>query len=786
MRRFVILAVLILFSIPFGVSVTGCSKKVVVEYCNGGDNGVVVGQTVAIDLEPRLTGISINQGAIGSIGNGTGYDCHHSIASVTGAVFATSNMNLVDINPSTGAGGLCAGKWNRNSGGGIADYTICTPNGNSGVAFITESAAGVTSNAVPVYVHPIVTSIVLGTPSIDCTNDPASNCFNQNAYSCVSGAPTPIGTPYNGNACVSQGFAAQLAARVYAGTDPTNPANNISCLVGPLSFSASDNAIVNIATNGLATAQQPGSTTINAAISQASSTAGSFSSCPPASIVLTLPAQTTPPTGVVPTLQNVIQPFVATVTDTSGNPITNISLTYTSTTPVTIPTGGNAVTPSFPGSASIVASCIPPTCNPAPYNLIGAYGNGTPVVSEPIQVNATGTGNSTVIYIASTQSLYVQPIDFTVATQASPTRLPYAPNSVVLSGDGTQLYMGTANELMVYSTGSNSLIKQDASVNGQVLAISPNNTQIVITDPIRQIVYIYSTASGVTSEYGGIGSSARYSDDSSTVYITTTDGRMLVYNTFTGWTAVPLTSVASGVAVTVPNAGVYLASTPIDVHSNCPRTTPVGSGITQTTTNVFYPDLGPVPATSATNTSVTGLVTNNIASTNDGLHEIAASLTALTDIVTNSKAGACTSINGGPVITFSSTPKAPLAFTVASPTQITGVLPTSDSAFTFITYAGTGGVVPQYAPSTGTLSNIPLQTVAGSPAPIAPIAGVVSSDNQTLYVGTTGDNLVHRLTRGTSGFSETLPALTPLLPNINGSGYATPNLIVQKPRKATS
>jgi hypothetical protein len=791
MRRFVTLAVLLLFTVPFGVSISGCSKATSITYCNGLNSGVQVGQTVTLDLEPRLTGISINQGAIGSIGAPTGKDCKGSVSSVTGTVYASTDRTIVDVNPVTGSGGLCAGTWNRNSGNGVADYTICTPNGKEGTAYITASAQGVVSNPVAVYVHPVVTSIILGTASTDCTIDPASNCYAPNAQACSTGPITSSINPYPGTACVSQGTASQLAARVFAGTGAAQ--QNISCLVGPLAFTAQTPAVVTIDTNGVATATQPGSTIINAAISKSSSTAGSFSTCPPASIVLSAAGTTTPPTGPLTVAQNVTQQLVATVLDTNNVPLNNISLTYVSTTPVTIPTSLNDITPTFPGAAAITAICQPPTCNPSAFDQIGLFGNGTPVFSEPVQIDATGTNNSTVLYIASTQSQYLLPIDFTVTTQASPVRLPYVPNSLVLSVDGSTIYMGTNDELMVYSTTSNALTKQDTTVSGLVLTIAPNNGTIVITDPIRQLTYLYGTASGgVITQYGGVATQAQFTPDSSTVYITTSDNRMLAYSTFTGWYAVGLQGPAPGVAVTIPNAGVYLAGNTVDVRSNCPVTTVVGSAPTQTSTNVFYPDQGPVAGALAPNPVVPGAIasynfpTNNIASTNDGLHELAASTTAFTDIVTNQKQGACTAAQpGDPVITFSSAAKPPIAFTTAVPTAITNVLPTSDSTFAFITYTGTGGVVPQYAPATGILSNITLQTTTAG-APVAPVAGVVSSDNQTFYVGTTGDNLVHRLTRGASGFSDTLTPLIPGLPNINGTGVAIPNLIAQKPRKATS
>ena len=75
---------------------------------------------------------------------------------------------MVDISP---AGNICAGTWNRNTGGGIADYTYCyypnplpsTSGLPYGVAYITATADSVTSNPVTVYVHAPITSISLVT-----------------------------------------------------------------------------------------------------------------------------------------------------------------------------------------------------------------------------------------------------------------------------------------------------------------------------------------------------------------------------------------------------------------------------------------------------------------------------------------------------------------------------------------------------------------------------------------------------------------------------------------------
>ena len=154
----------------------------------------------------------------------------------------------------------------------------------------------------------------------------------------------------------------------------------------------------------------------------------------------------------------------------------------------------------------------------------------------------------------------------------------------------------------------------------------------MITDPSRNLTYLF-TASGATvnTEIGGIGTRAVWSQDSTTVYVTTTDGRMLVHSTFTGWQSVPLGVNAPAnvdAAVTVPNAGVYLGSNVgqtgsfVSARTNCPVTTinnpptvPATSGaggFNQTTSNQFYPLIATTAATS-----------DRIAATNDGLHILA-------------------------------------------------------------------------------------------------------------------------------------------------------------------
>ena len=125
------------FALPLGLSVTGCGHHAApVVYCNAGDSGPVVGQVATITLSPSLatTGESLNYGQMGTALSANAIDCKGNAVSVRSFTYASTssfgaNTNggpiVADINPATGQ--VCGGTWNRNTGGGIADYTTCTP-----------------------------------------------------------------------------------------------------------------------------------------------------------------------------------------------------------------------------------------------------------------------------------------------------------------------------------------------------------------------------------------------------------------------------------------------------------------------------------------------------------------------------------------------------------------------------------------------------------------------------------------------------------------------------------
>ncbi len=193
---------------------------------------------------------------------------------------------------------------------------------------------------------------------------------------------------------------------------------------------------------------------------------------------------------------------------------------------------------------------------------------------------------------------------------------------------------------------------------------------------------------------------------------------------------------------------------------------------------MFYPDAG-----------VIAPAVDRIATTNDGLHVLGATAATFTDLAIPSwlPIGNCPLADATPV-NFPTN----VAFSGALPvaaTAITGVFPTSDSKIAFVTYTGTGGVVPTYTPQTtgaGTLATIPLSTAVGTP--VAPVSGVVSADNQTFFAGTSGDNAVHLITKQTNGsYQDVTAPIAPKLQDVNNpNNIVAPNLLVQKPRKSTS
>ena len=783
MRRFLTLVGLLCLAIPAGISISGCTRNPDANYCNGQGYGLKITDVDYISLTPVTTGVSIAFGQTQQIGAPTAKTCKGTSASVASYSYGTSNNQLLDISP---AGNMCAGTWNRNTGGGIANYTICTkpnplPKTNGlpyAIAYVTASAQSVTSNPVQIYVHDQVTSVSLVTTPLSGSGN---QCFSQGQQATLDAEACYVSNGTQYELCAPPSVVASGHYACKGGPPPGATILDCTASIGTLSYTVGTANVGTISTNTTTnqvniTAAQPGTTVITASVAGSGSSAGYFSTCPPKSINVTLANGQT--TGTV--TQGVTQNLTTTVIDTAGNPISGLSLVYQSTDPIDIQAGsGGAITTSFPSVASVYAICQPSACNPAPINEIGLYGTGLSISSNPVNITVPGTASDFLWFGAPGQSQYFVPVELLSGTVGSTVRLPYVPNSMVEDRIGNDLYFGSSHELMVYSTLNNTLAKADTSAPGVVLAVSPNDTTLLINDQQRQLFYIYSASGGIQSTFGGMGTAASWTPDSQTLYITDSaeannlpanvaagitshTDTMYVYNPNTGFTSHPLTASsatnpgAQNLAITIPGVGAFLSGNPTVAHTWCPTGT-VGSEASM----VFYPQ-GPAPDnTVATDTDV-------LTATTDGDHVLGASVPegggpiTLSDIDVTIPSLNClpspvsdTSLPNGATLSplVLGTPFTKSNIPVTAPT-VNQVVPSPGSNLAFITYNPVTGStaaasLPYYLPGTGgaagTVSSIPL-TPSGTTAPTAPLFGAFSPDSSYFFVSTAGDNLIHYIT----------------------------------------
>ncbi len=814
MRRFLTLVCLLFLALPAGITISGCYRNPAGNYCNGLGYGLKTTDVYAITLQPQTTGISLAFGQTRQIAAPTAVTCKGASASISSYTYGTTNNQLVDISP---AGNLCAGVWNRNSGGGIADYTICNfpkpmPANNGGLPYgtasITAAANSVVSNPVTVYVHAQVSSLSLVGPQ---------QCLSQGVtYS----QPLDVQACYAASNGQQYELCAPAGTTNYAcsgGVQPGVTLPTCSAAIGTLVYAPGTASVASInQVNNQITAEQPGTTVITASVAGSGSSAGYFSTCPPQNISITLNGATS---GTV--TQGTPQNLVTKVTDTNGNSISGLTLDYQSTNPLDITVGASgAVTANFPGSASIYAICQPATCNPAPINVIGQYGTGLSVSSNPVDITTPGTASSYVWYSAPGQSQYFVPVELLSGTVGSTVRLPYVPNSMVMDRTGTNLYFGSSHELMVYSTASNTLSSQNPNAPGVVLAVAPNDSAILVNDQVRQLFYIITATGTTTATFGGLGNAAQFTPDSKTLYVTDSanlgnghSDTLYVYNANTGWTTYPLstslgTTGPENLAITIPGVGAYVSGNPTVAHTWCPSGTQGNYS-----SLLFYPEGDSVPVD-----------TNVLAATTDGQHILGAAVAGggltFSDIAVSIPPGACpaptpTTTPTGTTLTLNplTIPDTVLVNQQAIPgvtaSSVTGVV-TSPAAvnqgtaaapysLSFITYNGTGtnATLPYYQQGTnnsttpGTFGNVSL---TGASSITGPIAGAFSPDNTLFFVSTAGDNKVHYISTttltDTQQISPGLPACTPgsdpgctlTAPN---SGSVPATAIAVKPRATT-
>jgi len=468
--------------------------------------------------------------------------------------FTSSDTAILNLSAN---GVACAGHWDDT-------FTTCIP-GGTGPVTVTASALG--SHSVPTYifVHPQIDNITVTGVLLDGVQ---------------------VQEP-----CLSQSQSMTLEAHAYSqGAD-------VTASVGPFTWSASNSVVVGLtplvdttyhfATNrATALAEAPGITNIFASANGVTSSSFQqpqltngqgtpspvldfFSTCPIQNIALELGAAGSGRTTFAIPKGSISQAAVATVTDIMGASslpnndngivLSRVPLTWTSSRPGAIgPSPGCtqscALTVSSPGSATITASCSPPSCNvgfptiPLAFttegvldpNKITACTNyfkaifpqliscqqviPLPVYASPVFVNppnapleisrmaaisgtVTGAGSIATVFASSTGCQKEPPATCSAAayyvtstvSAGSENPLPVAANSFLFDPTGTKIWMGSdfGAQLVTPTSlgGTGTPFASLGTITGRILATSANGFAAVFSDTVHNPNQVYVATS---------------------------------------------------------------------------------------------------------------------------------------------------------------------------------------------------------------------------------------------------------------------------------------------------
>jgi hypothetical protein len=449
--------------------------------------------------------------------------------------YQTSDPTIVTV---ASNGLACAGSWDSTT-----VPTVCTP-GRVGVAKVYATAQGVVSAVSTVYVHEHIDQITL-TPGPNQQNLPCQSVNNTYIYQ---------------------------ASATSSGVDITSTVGQFSWIAFNNKVAALNNTaqgLLNVV-NGVSlnqvqvTAETPGTTPIFATVGTATSLPISFITCAVQSIVMQ-----------VLTSSSSSQQITPIVTDTLGTQIPPPNLTYSSTQPgsVTVSSDGAITnTAGTGGAATVVASCTPPDCNVGfmpsqpvyPQNVVSQIvPPGSSAPSGTVYVSSTGCTNHDDCFTA------LEPITYPANTLGTLFTLPAAPNSMVFSPLGNDLFTGTRFGILsggvgltILNTGGSSITSTQApGAPGKVLAVSPDTDTVIISDTVDtpNQLYIYTVASNSIVSFSINGATAAsFSPDSLKAFIAA-GNQMYVSSKLDPMRVINLTAPANDVAFLPEGAFGFLA-----------------------------------------------------------------------------------------------------------------------------------------------------------------------------------------------------------------------------------
>src|SRR5581483_1827284 len=368
--------------------------------CGGGsssttDNSQKPGFPNHVTLTPAT--VSINKGGVTSL-TAQVQDINNNVVANQTITFTSSNTAVVSI---ANSGLVCGGTWDS-----LTTPVVCTP-GPAGQAQVTAKAGSLTSPPVTVFVHDRVDNITV--------------------------------SPANLSGCLSNAQTQQFTAQAFAN------GQYITSSVGSFFWQTTNQTVVTVnATTGLATAAAPGRAGIFASVGTVNSAPVNFDTCAVQAISTHVQngTDTTVTLAAAATAQ-----LASDVTDSAGVTIPSASLTYNSSAPaVATVVAGGLISGIAPGTATVIASCTPPSCNS---NL------GRAVYGNPITITVTGTANSTTVLAASSAGTSMVPIDTSTNTAGTAITLPSAPNSLLINPAGNRAFLGSAAGLMTVDLTTN-------------------------------------------------------------------------------------------------------------------------------------------------------------------------------------------------------------------------------------------------------------------------------------------------------------------------------------------
>jgi hypothetical protein len=578
MRRFLLLGAGGLLLLVMGSTWLGC----------GGGGGT----SVAVNLTLFPSAVSLNRGATAQI-TVQALDANNIAVAAPPLAFHSSNSAITVS--STGV--ICAGQWDANF---ITCFPCTNPDlitnqcpANSG-ALLPLGTANITATALAGNVT-VTSSTVLVTD-----HEPVDS-----VQVCLpSGGPGPCQPP-PGSSCVSQNGTAQFMVQAFS-HDPaacqritgsaTTPCQVPNGTIGSINWQASPgqvatvDAVIHAATEPVTvTANAPGQGVIAGSVGVAGSTvsgSGPFLTCAVTSIHVQNSPTDTGTSFTAPIGGTV--PLTAIVKDSSGATLTNtLPLTWLTSQPALVRVSastaqGGTVQALAPGTASITAACLPPSCN---VNFVPLQ----PVYSDnAVIANITGTIDSTVLVTTSTppanssSSNNIVGIDTTTNNPGTSFVLPenVVVNSMVITPAGDPVFLGTSCTAGTTTSAGglacSGLLRVDPTVTtvslptttitGTVLAT--DGTHVVVSDPATNSLFIV-TAAGPAIEatplidVSSLIAPSGATESGNTVTITTTAPHGLISGQ---------SVLVAGVGVAGYN-GVYSVAVPPTVPPGPPPTT---------------------------------------------------------------------------------------------------------------------------------------------------------------------------------------------------------------------